>query len=62
MSINVDKELLTRSNSLGGLSQTNYNPPDPLEKLNKVHSFASYTQRDFLSYKKVRGAPELSGI
>lgn len=57
MSINVEKQHLSRSNSLGGLSQAAYNPPDPLEKLNKVHSFASYTQRDFLSYKKVRGAP-----
>lgn len=31
-------------------------------KLNKVHSFASYTRRDFLSEKNVQGAPQVSGI
>ena len=31
-------------------------------KIHKVHSFASYTRRQFLTEKQVRGAPEVSGI
>lgn len=26
-------------------------------KMRRTHSFGSYTKRDFLDYKKVRGAP-----
>lgn len=37
---------------------------DPLNKASKVHSFGSYTNRDFLSEKKLskKGAPPHSGI
>lgn len=64
MSIEAEKQLiLTRSNSLGAISQSSARTEkDHLLKLNKVHSFASYTKRDFLPEKEVRGAPEVSGI
>lgn len=31
-------------------------------KTHRVHSFASYTRREFLTEKQTRGAPEVSGI
>lgn len=52
MSLNIEKDLLlTRSNSMGTISDRNgeKQPKNAFLKLNKVHSFASYTKRDFLS-------------
>ena len=48
---------------MGAISQSSARTEkNHLLKLNKVHSFASYTKRDFLPEREVRGAPEVSGI
>lgn len=44
---------LTRSNSV----KTVEGSTDPLSKTSKIHSFGSYTKREFLTDKKVRGVP-----
>ena len=51
------KESLPRSRSTNSM----VNPSDE-KAMRRTHSFASYTKRNFLGEKKVRGAPEVSGI
>ena len=51
--------MFTRSNSASNITSQ---PQTSFDKTSKIHSFASYTKREFLTEKKVRGVPEVSGI
>lgn len=62
MSVDIEKNTLARGNSLGSLGQHSVKEGNPLNKMHRTHSFASYTKREFLTERKVRGAPEESGI
>lgn len=51
--------MLTRSNSTNSITGGSR---DSFAKTSKIHAFGSYTKREFLTEKKVKGVPEVSGI
>lgn len=55
----VQEQRLERAQSTGALLMTVEN--NSFDKKEKVHSFGSYTGRDFLTHNRVKGAPETSG-
>ena len=58
MTMEGEKEL-TRYRSTGDLSLKF--KKDSLDKKDKIHSFASYSKRQFLTEKDMKRAPEVSG-